>query len=62
MTEGTITITSDLSEQELVEQCLMLYHSGYEWYVPFVFHAIACKWKHQDIVYYINLIEEDSRE
>lgn len=55
--KGTITIKSEITEQELIEYCLNVHHSGYDYMFLIVFHSIANKWKLDKFTYYIRLIE-----
>jgi len=60
MKPKTITISSEVSEQHLIENCLMYYHSGYEYHLILFFHAMARRWHKDKLFYYLNLIHRDS--
>ncbi|GAG87706.1 unnamed protein product [marine sediment metagenome] len=51
------TIKSELTEQDLIEGCLNLWHSGYDYKIPFMFHALANSWHYNKLFYYMELIE-----
>ncbi len=55
--KGELTIKSNVSEQDLIENCLMYYHAKYDYKLILVFHAMAHYWKWDKVAYYINLIE-----
>lgn len=58
MVQGSITISSNIDECILIENCLMYYHAGYEYKHLLCFHALANSWKYDRLMYYINLIED----
>ncbi len=58
MITGKATIESNIDEQALIEICLNYFHSGYDYKLPLLFHALANSWKAEKLIYYINLIEE----
>lgn len=60
MTSGKISIDIDksLTERLLIEYCLMLKHSGYDYSFPFCFYALAKHWHFDKLNYYLKLIEE----
>jgi hypothetical protein len=64
MTQGKLTIKIDekVTEQNLIENCLMYKHSGYEYLLTLSLYALAEKWNFNKLSYYLNLIEEVSNE
>lgn len=57
--KGTLKLTIDkkITEQLIIENCLMYYNSGYE-YMPFLsLYALAERWNINKLIYYINLIK-----
>lgn len=57
--KGTFTIKSDVSERDLLESCFNYHHSGYDYKLLLLFHALAHGWKSYKLIYYIDLIEEE---
>lgn len=57
MTQGTFTIQIDkeVTEQKIVEDFLNHYYSGYDFFIPLSFYALAKSWKIQKLAYYMNL-------
>lgn len=56
--EGTFKLESNVNERDLIETCLNYYHSGYDYKILLLFHALTHSWKVDKLIYYINLIEE----
>ncbi len=54
--KGEFTIESNVSERDLIENCLSYYHSGYDYHFILLFHALAHSWKVDKLIYYENLI------
>ena len=59
MTIGTFKIEIDekLTEQELMENCLNLKHSGYNSHLVVLFYALGKRWHIDKLTYYMNLLE-----
>ena len=57
MGEGKFSITSKVTEQELMEWCLSLRHSGYDPMLYFGLHALANRWHINKLLYYVRLLE-----
>ena len=57
---GKIAIISKVGEIDLIERCLSLYHSNYDYKFLLALHSLANGWHIDKLTYYINLIEEDS--
>ncbi|HED05192.1 MAG TPA: hypothetical protein ENI61_00740 [Ignavibacteria bacterium] len=57
-----IKITSKVSEKDLIEHCLNLYHSGYDFTIILSFHAMACRWNFNKLKYYLILITEENEK
>jgi hypothetical protein len=59
MTQCTIKLLVDkrITENKLIENCLMYYHSGYDYKLLMAVYAMAKSWKIDKFTYYINLIE-----
>lgn len=55
----TINIDKEITEQKLIEDCLMKKHSGYDYRLTLVFYALEKRWDVEKLIYYINLIEEE---
>ena len=55
MTQGKITIKSDIPEQELMESLLNQYYSGQDITTILVFHAFANGWNYDKLIYYMKL-------
>jgi hypothetical protein len=53
----TFKMESNVPEQFLIENCLNLYHSGFEYKHLLAFHALAHGWKYDKLIYYVKLIE-----
>lgn len=53
-----LEIDKDITESNLVEQCLNLKHSGYDFKLLLLFYALGKKWHHNKLFYYLRLIEE----
>jgi len=53
-----LTIDEKITEQQLIENCLNYYHSGYDYKLLLFFYAFGKKWKADKLIYYINLIRE----
>lgn len=60
MTQGNFKLNIDdkLTEQQLVETCLMCYHSGYDYKLLFFLYAFGKHWNIDKLEYYLNLIED----
>jgi len=60
MKENTliIDIGKNVTEDKLIENCLMYYHSGYDYKLMLSLYAMAKQWKINKLVYYISLIEK----
>jgi len=56
MSKGTITIKSDVSEQELMEGLLNQYHSGYFVQHIFLIYALGKRMHIDDFTYYWKMI------
>jgi len=56
-TKKTFELSSKLSEQQLIENCLNYYHSGYDYKLILFFHALTHQWKLDKFTYYFKLIE-----
>jgi len=50
-------IKSNIREKDLIEYCLNMWHSGYDYKLPFFFHALANSWHSDKLFYYIDIIE-----
>lgn len=59
---GILTISSNVKERDLLESCLNLYHAGYNYTFQLALHSLVHSWHYKKLMYYINLIEEDSFE
>ncbi len=57
-TQRIMELESPVREQQLIENCLNYYHSGYDYKLLLLFHALAHSWNANELIYYINLIEE----
>jgi len=55
MTQGKMTIKSDIPEQELMEGLLNQYYSGHEIIHILAFHAFANGWKYDKLIYYMKM-------
>ena len=55
--EGTITIISNLSEQEFMENALNMRFSGYDPFPALLFYAFANTWHLEKLMYYWELLE-----
>jgi hypothetical protein len=55
-------INKKLTEQEIIEHCLMLYHSGYEFMHLLGFYAFDKGWNLNKLLYYVKLIKEEKRK
>ena len=62
MIEGTCTIGTNVTEQDLIESCLNYFHSGYDYKLPLLFHALAHSWNTNKLFYYIDLIEGEEND
>jgi len=63
--KGKLLINIDLSERDLVEGCLNLYHSGYEYKLILLMlslYALQNRWHFNKLDYYLKLIEEDLKD
>jgi len=60
-TKKTFEIDSSFNEKDLIEACCNYYHSGYEYKIFLLFHALAHFWKGDKLIDYVNLIEEQSK-
>jgi len=60
MTQGTLKLTVDkrITDDKMIENCLMYYHSGYDYKVMLSLYAMAKQWKINKLAYYISLIEK----
>ena len=56
-TKRTMEIKSDVTEQQLIENCLNYYHSEYDYKIILLFYALTHRWNVDKLTYYINLIE-----
>jgi len=56
-TKRTMEIKSDVTEQQLIENCLNYYHSGCDYKIILLFYALTHRWNVDKLTYYINLIE-----
>jgi len=56
-TQGTINLSSEVTEQQLIETCLNMASSGLQWNIVFLFHALAERWHERKFMYYWNLIK-----
>ena len=56
----TITLNIQANEKDLVESCLNLKHSGYEYMFMFSLFALAKSWHLDKFSYYYKLIEGES--
>lgn len=54
-------IISNMDERKLIELSLNYYNSGYDYKLPLLFHALAHSWKVDKLIYYINVIEGESK-
>ena len=52
-----LQIPERITEQFLIEYCLNLYYSKYEYKFALGFYAFAKGWKYDKLIYYVNLIE-----
>lgn len=61
MTGGSLklTVAENITEQMLIENCLMYHHSGYSFMPLLCFYALAKGMKYDKLIYYINLIKGD---
>ncbi len=55
--KGTIKLSSNVKERDLVEHCLNLSISGYESNVVLFIYALGKSWHKDKFTYYNNLIE-----
>ena len=53
-------IESNIPERDLIESCLNLFHSGYNYMIYLSFHALAKGWHIDKLLYYIKVIENDN--
>jgi len=54
-----LTIKTNVSERDLIEHCLNLKHSGYEYKLFIVLYALEKRWNIEKLIYYLNLIEDE---
>ena len=58
-TQGMMEInTKNITEQQLMESCLMYYHSGYNYRMIFFLYALSNRWHKDKLLYYVKLIED----
>lgn len=60
--KGSLTIQSNISEQQLIEICLNYFHSGFDYKIYLFLYAFVKQWNIEKLIYYINLIEENSND
>ena len=58
----SIKIEKGITEQRIVEHCLMLYNSGYEFIHVLGFYAFGKGWKIDKLFYYVNLIKKENQK
>ncbi len=56
--KGTMKIEFNMTEQEVVEACLNLHHSGYGYIHLLALCAFNKRWHIDKLMYYKNLIED----
>ena len=54
----TIEVDKRITEQNHIETCLNMKHSGYDWKVPFFFYAMGKRWNGLKLFYYLNLLDD----
>lgn len=52
-------LTSNVPEREMIEWCLMMRHSGYEYMHILGLHALAEGWHINKLFYYLDIIENE---
>ena len=57
-----LTIDKNITEQNMIESCLMYYHSGYDYMLIFSFYALGTGMNYKKFKYYHNLIEGKNNE
>jgi len=55
--EFTISIDSNITEQQLMEDCLNKKYSGYDWRLLFFFYALGNRWHIDKLNYYLKMLE-----
>ena len=60
--KGTLIIKSEMTEQQIIEDSLMKYHSGYDYKITLLFYALAKSWNINKLNYYLGLIEEQKQK
>jgi len=56
-----IEIDKEITESNLVEQCLNLKHSGYDYRLLFYFYTLGKRWHITKLNYYMRLIEKNNQ-
>jgi hypothetical protein len=52
----TLNIDEKITEQQLIENCLAYYHSGYDYKVLLFLYAFGKQWNYDKLIYYVELI------
>ena len=52
-----IVASSNVKEKDLIEYCLSLYHSGYNYTFILAFHSLINSWHIDKLNYYVKLAE-----
>lgn len=55
--KNQIKLNPAINERFLVESCLNLAHSGYDYSIYLAFYALSKRWHINKLIYYVNLIE-----
>ena len=54
-----LTISTTIEERDLVEHCLNLHYSGYDWKPILLFYALGHLWNIDKLLYYKSLMKEE---
>ena len=52
-----LTIESNISERDVIEQCFNMKHSGYEYILLLSIYALEQGWNYDKLMYYLEMLK-----